>query len=514
MSESLEAALGDVMDKTYLDGDLPLSALARKRPIASASQALSNAGSLPAASAKRARRSTASSTAAASTLASFTRLFRCPARNCAGPDVESDDNKPPPRCVICDTKMHRKKMSKAQPPVHTVDALAPHLSATPTTSIAAHRPVVECGDASSEGSADSSSAPTPSIDANDSSPDAKRSRCRGKVTRNNYPAVPLFLKPDDVAQEPVSSPISENDPIATDASETLMPPVDTRTDYALVESLPKPDDVAQEAMSSSIGEDEPIDDVVQEAMSSSIGEDDPIDDVAQEAMPSSIGEDDPTATDASKTLMPPVDEFDFLLYDDLLYDESPNESESQELPGSEHNKGSAACDSDDQTDVDMPALLTDAEAAAIDQLEQQQSEPFLAPQPSLTAQVGWSYANATQQRDIGHYNPDNPGEFSDAMCRRILSYFSEADLQLLRGNMKQSGPVTIGTACSGSDNLVDWIGWAGHLLGCTLGHHLFSCDNDINVRNYVKDRFSHLNICFGDIKGSFYHSDDRMIFSL
>ncbi len=149
-------------------------------------------------------------------------------------------------------------------------------------------------------------------------------------------------------------------------------------------------------------------------------------------------------------------------------------------------------DFDSEDDKPLPQLISDADVDVLEAAEAKDAAKSSAP----TGQGNSSGAK--------NYNPDDTAQFSTAMCHRILSYFQHEDLHLLSRYVLALGPRTIGTACSGSDNIVEWLQWVSPLIGAgtRLTMHSFACDNDAHVRAYLRHRFPHLDLCFSDIKGA------------
>ena len=145
--------------------------------------------------------------------------------------------------------------------------------------------------------------------------------------------------------------------------------------------------------------------------------------------------------------------------------------------------------------LDATHLLPSCDAASIDLTDDDvESADTAIAAPDVEPPVG-----GVQPSTGSFYDPCRPHVFVDAMCQKLLEHVSASDLDLLRDYVA-SGPITTGSACTGSDNLADWLTWLGSKIGVQLVSVQFGCDIDINIRSYLVKRFPHMGIIFGDIK--------------
>ena len=102
------------------------------------------------------------------------------------------------------------------------------------------------------------------------------------------------------------------------------------------------------------------------------------------------------------------------------------------------------------------------------------------------------------------YDPDSTDDaFGRHVMRTILASFNLEDVRLLKNDrLNRTSARRYASACTGSDNLAEWLDRASTSLCIDeLVSVVFACDNSQSVRSFLKTRFPLLRTCFSDIKG-------------
>ena len=114
----------------------------------------------------------------------------------------------------------------------------------------------------------------------------------------------------------------------------------------------------------------------------------------------------------------------------------------------------------------------------------------------------------TRKYEFHRFDPANLP--SNCMCRTFVSRFKGEDIDLICEYVVQESQrdplsTSIGTACSGSDNIIDWDCKLSSYQQIPHGQHVFSCDNSSTCRTFIRGRHPELACCFSDIKGAWPH---------
>ena len=501
-------------------GDLPLSALMkpRRETIEAQLSEVIDASRTEA----RAAKATAKSAKESEASSPIMRTFYCPNKECEGLDVDHLD-KPghsPPLCGQCDSKMYRRRTRSARQSINSssaVDASSDQPPADACATVATASPAVAASPSSaatSETSAESAVTDSRSEHRVLPEPPAKLRRSgepgnghlssisRSKHRRVRQKAPPsagnpqdsTSVSPDSPPRNPESLPQPQEPPRRRAASQPLVgrkKKLRTSEEYQdhlrnlpAVPVLHKPSDVPNDAS--------PVAEETRHA-----GESTPSTDAEIFATPTVVAQ-VLTADNENKDDDPAGnEEVQFWNdLDDMTFDPFPSGDVESAMMQQTRD-----IDFDSEDDKPLPQLISDAD---VDVLEAAEAKDVLKAAEAKDAAKSSAPTGQGNSSGAKNYNPDDTAQFSTAMCHRILSYFQHEDLHLLSRYVLALGPRTIGTACSGSDNIVEWLQWVSPLIGAgtRLTMHSFACDNDAHVRAYLRHRFPHLDLCFSDIKGA------------
>ena len=457
----------------------------------------------------RAAKATAKSAKESEASSPIMRTFYCPNKECEGLDVDHLD-KPghsPPLCGQCDSKMYRRRTRSARQSINSssaVDASSDQPPADACATVATASPAVAASPSSaatSETSAESA--------VTDSRSKHRRVRQKAPPSAGN-PQDSTSVSPDSPPRNPESLPQPQEPPRRRAASQPLVgckKKLRTSEEYQdhlrnlpAVPVLHKPSDVPNDAS--------PVAEETRHA-----GESTPSTDAEIFATPTVVAQ-VLTADNENKDDDPAGNE-EVQFWNDL-------EMTFEPFPGGDVESAmmqqTRDIDFDSEDDTPLPQLISEddspmrkavLEAAGPKDvlkavLEAAEAKDVLKAAEAKDAAKSSAPTGQGNSSGAKNYNPDDTAQFSTAMCHRILSYFQHEDLHLLSRYVLALGPRTIGTACSGSDNIVEWLQWVSPLIGAgtRLTMHSFACDNDAHVRAYLRHRFPHLDLCFSDIKGA------------
>lgn len=488
-------------------GDLPLSALMkpRRETIEAQLSEVIDASRTEA----RAAKATAKSAKESEASSPIMRTFYCPNKECEGLDVDHLD-KPghsPPLCGQCDSKMYRRRTRSARQSINSssaVDASSDQPPADACATVATASPAVAASPSSaatSETSAESA--------VTDSRSKHRRVRQKAPPSAGN-PQDSTSVSPDSPPRNPESLPQPQEPPRRRAASQPLVgckKKLRTSEEYQdhlrtlpAVPVLHKPSDVPNDAS--------PVAEETRHA-----GESTPSTDAEIFATPTVVAQ-VLTADNENKDDDPAGNE-EVQFWNDIEMTFEPFPSGDVESAMMQQTRD---IDFDSEDDTPLPQLISEddspmrkavLEAAGPKDvlkavLEAAEAKDVLKAAEAKDAAKSSAPTGQGNSSGAKNYNPDDTAQFSTAMCHRILSYFQHEDLHLLSRYVLALGPRTIGTACSGSDNIVEWLQWVSPLIGAgtRLTMHSFACDNDAHVRAYLRHRFPHLDLCFSDIKGA------------